>query len=94
MQYLGLIYGISDACSNKCDVCVESKLTKRTCHPVQWESKLLGLIYSDPEDLKQTMSKDGKKYFVTFIDEFSRYTKIYLIRDKDEAFDMFLLCKA
>ena len=35
-----------------------------------------------------------KKYFVTFIDDFSRYTKVYLIKHKDEAFDMFLTYKA
>jgi len=31
---------------------------------------------------------------VTFIDDFSRYTKVYLLRHKDEAFDMFLSFKA
>jgi len=33
---------------------------------------------------------NGKNYFVTFIDDFSRYTQVYLIKHKDEAFDMFL----
>lgn len=28
-----------------------------------------------------------------FIDDFSRYTKVYLLRHKDEAFDMFLSYK-
>ena len=29
-----------------------------------------------------------------FIDDFSKYTKIYLLRHKDEALEMFLGCKA
>ena len=31
---------------------------------------------------------------MTFIDDFSRYTKVYLLRSKDETFDMFLAYKA
>jgi len=30
------------------------------------------------------MSRGGKNYFVTFIDDYSRYTKVYLIKHKDE----------
>ena len=30
---------------------------------------------------------------MTFIDDFSRFTKVYLLRNKDEAFDMFLIYK-
>ena len=31
---------------------------------------------------------------MTFIDDYSRFTKVYLLRNKDEAFDMFLSYKA
>ena len=34
-------------------------------------------------------SHGGSKYFVTFIDDFSRYTHIYFIRHKDEVLDKF-----
>jgi len=54
---------------------------------------LLGLIHIDLVDLKQTITRGGKKKFVTFIDDYSRYTKVYLIKHKDEAFDMFLSYK-
>jgi len=40
------------------------------------------------------MLRGGKNYFVTFIDDYSRYTKVYLIKCKDEAFDVFLTYKA
>ena len=58
------------------------------------ETKLLGLIHSNLGDLKQTMTRGGKKFYMTFIDDYSRFTKVYLLRNKDKAFDMFLIYKA
>ena len=40
------------------------------------------------------MTRGGKKFYVTFIDDYSRFTRVYLLRNKDEAFDMFLSYKA
>jgi hypothetical protein len=78
----------------KCDICLESKLTKKMCKSVQREFEPLSLIHTDLGDLKQTMSRGGNKYYITFIDDFSRFTKVYLLKHKDEAFDKFLLYKA
>ena len=39
------------------------------------------------------MTRGGKRYYVTFIDDYSRFTKVYLLRNKDESFDMFLKYK-
>ena len=69
-------------------------LTKKTCGLVSRETKLLELIYYDPGNLKQTMTSGGKKFYVTFIVNYSRFTRVYLLRNKDEAFDMFLSYKA
>ena len=49
-------------------------------------------VHYDLGDLKQTMTR-GKKFSVTFIDDYSRFTRVYLFRNKDEAFDMFLSYK-
>nr|KYP50829.1 Retrovirus-related Pol polyprotein from transposon TNT 1-94 [Cajanus cajan] len=92
LKRLGMI-NMHDEKIGKCEICVESKLIKKTCHSVFRESETLSLIHYDLADLKQTMSRGGKNYFVTFIDDFSRYTKVYLIKHKDEAFDMFLSYK-
>ncbi|KAK7287237.1 hypothetical protein RIF29_00393 [Crotalaria pallida] len=95
MQALGLISGVSNACLNKCEICLESKSTKKSHNNnFQRETELLNLIHTDLGDLKQTITRGGKKYYVTFIDDFSRYVKVYLLKNKDEAFDMFLLYKA
>jgi len=92
LQRLGLI-NMHDKQNNKCDICVESKITKKTCHFFERQTKLLGLIHIDLADLKQTMFRGDKNYFVTFIGNFSRYIKVYLIKHKGEAFDMFLTYK-
>ena len=34
-----------------------------------------------------------KKFYVTFIDDYSRFTRVYLLRNKEKAFDMFLSYK-
>ena len=92
LQQLGLI-NMHDNQTKKFIVCIESKLTKTLCASVQCEIELLNLIHSNLVDIKQTMSRGDKSYFITFIDDFSRYTKFYLIRYKDEVFNMFLSYK-
>ena len=94
MQTLGLINNIDYSGLSKCQICATSKPTKKTCSSVTRETKLLELIHSDLGDLKQTMTRGGKKFYVTFIDDYSRFARIYLLRSKDEAFDMFLRYKA
>ena len=57
------LINMHDKQSGKCDICVESKITKKTCYLVEPQSELLGLVHSDLADLKQTMSRGGKKIF-------------------------------
>ncbi|CAN1185666.1 Retrovirus-related Pol polyprotein from transposon TNT 1-94, partial [Linum perenne] len=79
----------------KCPVCVEAKFAKKPFHAVTKRvTDLLELIHSDLADFKEVESKGGKRYYVTFVDDFSRYTKVYLLRTKDEAEVKFLAYKA
>ena len=39
------------------------------------------------------MTKGGKRFYITFIDDYSRYTKVYLLRNKDEVRDTFIKYK-
>ena len=68
LQWLGLI-NMYDKQSKKCEICVESKLTKKSCPSIQREIEMLGLIHFDLVDLKQTKTRWGKSYSVTFIDD-------------------------
>jgi len=85
---------LDDKQSNKCDICVKSKIIKKTCHSIECRTQCLSFIYTERANLKQTMSKGGKSYSVTFLDDFSRYTNVYLNKHKDEPFDIFLIYRA
>ena len=39
------------------------------------------------------MTRGCKKFYLTFIDDYCRFIRVYLLRNKDEAFDMFLSYK-
>ena len=75
--------------NHKCEICVESKLTKTSFQSIERSSELLELIHSDICDLKFIQTRGGKKYFLTLIDDCTRYCYVYLLRSKDEALEMF-----
>jgi len=89
MKEIGLLRNVTTSDHDKCEICVESKSTKKSCKSVQRESELLELIHSDLGDLKNNLTRGGKRFYITFIDDFSRYRVVYLLRSKDEAFDVF-----
>ena len=53
----------------------------------QRASKLLGLIYTNVCGLFQVMPWGGYSYFITFINDLSRYGYVYLMKYKSEAFE-------
>ena len=40
------------------------------------------------------MTRGGKRFYVIFVDDHSRFTKLYLLRTKDEALEMFINYKS
>ncbi len=91
----GLIPNLAKDGLLKCDVCVEAKFTKKPFKcVVDRKTELLELIHTDLADFRNIESRGGKRYYITFVDDYSRYTKIYLLRNKDEAENMFLVYKA
>ena len=76
--------------NHKCETCVESKLTRSSFHNIERNTEPLELIHSDTCDLKYVQTRGGKKYFVTFIEDCTRYWYGYLLRSKDEALEKFM----
>ena len=63
---------------NKCEVCTESKFARQSFKFVQERSiELLSMIQSDLCDFKTIPSRGGKNYFITFIDDCSKYCYVY-----------------
>jgi Integrase core domain/GAG-pre-integrase domain len=79
---------------DKCETCVKSKLTKKPFPSVKRNTSLLELVHTDICELNGILTRGGKRYFITFCDDFSRYLYVYILRSKDEAFDAFKQYKA
>ena len=75
--------------NHKCEICVESKLTRTSFQSIERSSEPLELIHSNICNLKFIQTRGGKKYFLTLIDDCTRYCYVYLLRSKDEALEMF-----
>ncbi|GKE16066.1 zinc finger, CCHC-type containing protein [Tanacetum coccineum] len=82
-----------DMDTEKCKTCMLTKITKKLFQNVKCKTKVLELIHSDLCDLHATPSLGNKKYFVTFIDDASRFCYVYLLHTKDEALDKFKIFK-
>ena len=54
----------------------------------------LGLVHSDVCGPMSTQSLSGAQYFLTFIDDRTRYTWVYFLKRKGEVFDKFIEWKA
>lgn len=72
----------------KCATCIENKV-----HNLPFQNHrrkaddILQIVHTDLNGLHQTTGDHGEKYFVTFIDDYSKLVKVYCIRTKDEVYD-------
>jgi hypothetical protein len=57
-------------------------------------SQKLELVHADICGPIKPTSNNNKRYFLSFIDDFSRKTWIYFLHEKSEAFTMFRSYKA
>lgn len=72
-----------------CDVCAQGKMTRLKFPKIaQKHSKApLDLVHSDVCGPMQTETPSQKRYILTFIDDFTRYGVIYLLRSKSDVFE-------
>ena len=73
---------------------VLSKMIKKPFKSIERNTNLLDLIHSDICELNDILTRGGNRYFITFIDDSTRYTYVYLLKHKDETFNMFKIYKA
>ncbi|KRX56900.1 Retrovirus-related Pol polyprotein from transposon TNT 1-94 [Trichinella sp. T9] len=75
-----------------CEICIKGKQTqspfpknqaKRRCRPLE-------LIHTDICGPMRQNSIGGSKYFVTFIDDYSRWCEIYFLKNRNEVLDAFM----
>lgn len=90
----GMDYDVSTF--NPCVPCIEGKQPKLPFSKKSYSrsKELLGLVHTDVCGPMQVPSLGGMRYFVTFIDDFSRKTFIYFLKRKVQVFEKFKLFKA
>jgi transposase InsO family protein len=80
---------------SKCHACVQAKQPRKPHKPAKERNLApLELIHSDLCEMNGELTKGGKKYFMTLIDDSTRYCYVYLLKTKDEALDFFKIYKA
>ena len=74
-----------------CEGCVGGKMKRKSFHVVGElrSTRRLEQVHSDVCGPMPVESLGRKRYFVTFIDDFSRCCAVYFIRQKSEVFDKF-----
>ena len=92
---LDLIPSFTLAKGSKCLSCVQAKQPRKP-HKAAEERHLapLELIHSDLCEMNGVLTKGGKRYFMTLIDDSTRYCYVYLLNTKDEALHYFKIYKA
>nr|ABF93649.1 retrotransposon protein, putative, Ty1-copia subclass [Oryza sativa Japonica Group] len=80
---------------SKCHTCVQSKQPRKP-HKASEARNLapLELVHSDLCEMNGLLTKGGKKYFMTLIDDCTRFCYVYLLKTKDEALHYFKIYKA
>ena len=72
-----------------CVSCVKGMQTKAKSLGANRSMEVLTLIHLHMCGSFPTTSRNGKKYFITFIDGYSKYGYLYLIHAKSQSLDVF-----
>jgi len=91
----GAVTGVEldpDSQIEDCTVCKQAKATRLPIPKIKINptAKNFGeVIHTDVWGPAPSLTRQGRKYFVTFTDEATRYTVTFLLRAKSEAFDAY-----
>jgi hypothetical protein len=80
---------------SKCQVCVQSKQPHKPHKAAEARNLApLDLIHSDLCEMIGILTKGGQQYFITFIDDSTRFCYVYLLKSKGEVLHCFKTYKA
>jgi len=89
MINLNLIPKSSFDTSSRCEIYVQVKNTQKSFLSITRTSESLELIHSDVCGSNRVLTRGGRRYFVAFIDDYSKFYHTYLLKFKDEVLDWF-----
>ena len=85
----GILDSLDFADFEICTSCIKGKQTNTRRYGVKRVTYVLQLIHTDICGPFPTVSRNGQQYFITFIDDFSRYGYLYLIHEKSQSLEVF-----
>lgn len=93
MQYKGMVKGLPNVCGKTmvCETCNMGKQSRGIIpKKAVWRSmKRLELVHTDLCGPITPASQSGKRYVLVFIDDFTRKTWVYFLKNKSESFETF-----
>ena len=90
----GILSSIKFTDCDICADCIKGKHNKHKRLGAYRATEVLELIHTDICGLFPAVSWNGQQYFISFIDDYSRYAYLFLIHGKSESLDMFKRLKA
>lgn len=80
-----------DAGGAVCAPCMKGKQTRKPFKqmPLPRSSRPLELVHSDVCGAMTPTAWNGKRFFITFTDDFTHFSAVYFLRTKDETLDAF-----
>src|SRR6266540_3668761 len=81
--------------NSKCQACVQSKQPRKPHKAAEARNLApLELVHSNLCEMNGVLAKGGKRYFMTLIDDSTRFCYVYLLKSKNEVFHHFKIYKA
>lgn len=75
----------------KCKICIENKMCNLPFNNNRSRAKeILELVHTDLNGPHATTGYRGEKYFLTFIDDYSKLGRVYTIKSKAEVYNCFM----
>ena len=90
LEKLGILSHLESSSNLTCEACIQGKMTRSPfVGQMARVKQILKIIYSDVCGPFNHMAISGFYYFITFIDDLSRYGHLYLMKYKSESFQKF-----
>jgi hypothetical protein len=98
LSHLGLIPKLNFNEVEKCEFCSQAKITKSSHKSVTREFEPMNLIHSDICELDGTLTRNNKRYFITFIIDWRikvmHLIPIFFVISMDLYFYLYILIKS
>ena len=95
LERMGILSNLESTSNSTCEACLQGKMTRSPFIGQMTRAKdLLEIIHSDVCGPFGEMARGGFVYFITFIDDLSRYGHLFLMKHKSESFEKFKEFKA